>query len=98
MKARNSGSLFSAVPCFSQQVRDDDPRKTAPPPKAEKPKQAPSTLKQHECEDTYHRDDRGRELLRVPYEDELAAAMDERSKSFNFTRLPGLGTRGQNGT
>lgn len=66
-------------------------------PKQKKPKQAPSTLKQHECEKTYHRNDCGRELLRISYEDELVATMDERSKSFNFTRLSGLGKRVQNG-
>lgn len=67
-------------------------------PKQKKNQTSPfSTLKQHECEKTYHGNDRGRELLRISYKDELVATMDEWSKSFNFTRLSGLGKTVQNG-
>ena len=55
-------------------------------PKAKKPLPKP-----------YHRNDRGRELLRIPYEDKLVATMDEWSQSFHFARLPGLGKKVQKG-
>ena len=63
------------------------------PPHKTKNQKTPSTLQQHECEKTYHGNDCGRELLRVSYEDKLVATMDERSKSFNFTRLSSLGKK-----
>ena len=45
---------------------------------------------------TYHRNDRGRKLFRISYEDELITTMDEWSKSLNLTRLPGLGKKVEN--
>lgn len=55
----------------------------------------PSTLKNQEK--THQRNDCGRELLGVSYQDKLVTTMDEWGKSFNFTRLPGLIKKVQDG-
>lgn len=91
-KALNSGySLSSAIPYFSLQVRDVDPRRMPNPPN-KKPK-TPSTLEQHECEKTYHREMTvGGSCLGSPTRDKLVA-VDEWSKSFNFTGLSSLGKK-----
>lgn len=79
----------------SLQVRDNDPTKTPPPTK--KLQSSPFHVRAVGTRGTHQGDDCGGQLLWVPHEDQLVAAVDQWGEGFDLTSLPGLRNRAGNG-